>query len=555
MLTSLAGRIAIVTGGSSGIGREACLALGARGGHVVAVGRDPQRLAETAELVRARGGTAEWMSLDVRSEADMQAMAARVLAAHGRIDILVASAGILRAPGAALRTVAQTPVRDWDEVAAVNLRGTFLSNRAVLPAMIRQRSGDIINLSSLSGRVGIAFDAPYCASKFGVIGLSEALAEEVGPLGVRVQSVLPGTFLTPVWSQTGPLPRPEGLPPASRVAELIATMVLLPRDTHLGAVMIEPVLPPARTGWRQGAEASRRAAAVNRRSLTVSESPDRVKPIQEQRLMSHSTPGGTGRLDGRVVIVTGGTGGIGRATARAAAVEGASIVAVDVAQPSVDELVEELGRIAPVPAGHLGLAVDIRDEAACEGMAQATLERFGKIDALVACAGILRKRGTPPKPVVKTGLDEWEEVLAVNLRGTFLCNRAVLPSMIARRSGTIINISSVSGLKGRAHDAPYCASKFGVIGLSQSVADEVRSYGIRVQAIMPEAIATPMWDQNHPMPPPGDALPPERVADLILFMLTQPEDTMLVGPVIAPVGARRRRLASAGSAAEQPTTA
>lgn len=257
---------------------------------------------------------------------------------------------------------------------------------------------------------------------------------------------------------------------------------------------------------------------------------------------SQAKPGA--RLEGKVVIVTGGTGGIGWATCRAVAGEGGAVVVADVSRDRVEAAVRELPAPVNARAGHLGLAVDVRREDETQNLAQVTLERFGRIDALIACAGILRKRGTGPKPLVQTSTEEWDEVLDVNLKGVFLTNRAVLPAMIQQRSGIILNLSSVSGLKGRAHDGPYCASKFGVIGLSQAVADEVRTYGVKVQALMPDSIATPFWEQNHPVPPPGDALPPERVADLILFLLTQAEDTVLVGPVIAPLGARRRKTAA-----------
>jgi len=131
-------------------------------------------------------------------------------------------------------------------------------------------------------------------------------------------------------------------------------------------------------------------------------------------------------------------------------------------------------------------------------------------------------------------------VLGTNLRGMFLCNRAVVSSMIQKRRGDIVNLSSVSGREGRAHDAPYCASKFGVIGMSEALAEEVRSYGVRVQLVIPDAVKTPMWDQNGPVPCPPDALPPERVADLILYMVSLPADTILLGATIAPLRARRR---------------
>lgn len=244
-----------------------------------------------------------------------------------------------------------------------------------------------------------------------------------------------------------------------------------------------------------------------------------------------------GQLADKSVIVTGGTGGIGLAVCRAAASEGASLVIADLNQERVDAAVAKL----PEPARHLGVALDVRDEAATQALADRTLERYGRIDALVACAGILRLPGTAPKPLAQTTTQEFDAVLDVNLKGVFLSNRAVLPAMIRQRSGIIINISSVSGLKGRAHDGPYCASKFGVIGLSQCIQDEVRTYGIKVQAVLPDSIDTPFWEQNYPVPKPGHLLPPERVADLVVFMLCQPDDTMLVAPVIAPSGARRRK--------------
>ncbi len=247
------------------------------------------------------------------------------------------------------------------------------------------------------------------------------------------------------------------------------------------------------------------------------------------------------RLDGKVIIITGGAGGIGLATAQAAASLGASIVVADLDEARCTAVATEL-EAAGAP-GAIGVPIDVREEAHHARLVQAALTRFGRIDALIACAGILRLRGTPPKVLVDTSAEEFDQVVGINLRGVFLANRAVLPTMIAQRSGMIINLSSVQGLQGRAYDSVYCASKSGVIGFSQAVADEVRTYGVKVQALMPAAVATPMWEQNKPAPMPGDAIAPERIAELIVFMLLQPEDTMLVGPVIAPVGARKRKAA------------
>lgn len=251
-----AGQVAIVTGGSAGIGRDVCARLAARGARLAVVGRDPDRLEqvrrECIENGGAEPGDVLTLRLDVRSASDMAEMAARTRERFDRIDILVHSAGVLRPAGAGLMRLDQTPPEIWDEVVCTNLRGTYLANRAVLPMMIEQRSGDILNLSSKSGRRGLAFDAPYCASKFGVIGLTEALAEEVKSYGVRVQALCPGTFETGVWGQAGPLPRPGNLPPSSRVADAIVFLLSLPRDACVPSHDIEPAYSLAETGWRGG---------------------------------------------------------------------------------------------------------------------------------------------------------------------------------------------------------------------------------------------------------------------------------------------------------------
>lgn len=250
-----------------------------------------------------------------------------------------------------------------------------------------------------------------------------------------------------------------------------------------------------------------------------------------------------GRLAGQVAIVTGGGGGIGSPACAALFREGARVVVVDRDAARVDATMAELGRIRPGDEGRstLGLALDVREEREVDAMVRRTLDRFGRIDVLVHCAGILRSAGEGPKLLVDLSAREWEDVLATNLRGTFLCNRAVLPAMIAQRRGHIVNLSSTSGRHGRAFDAPYSASKFGVIGLSESLAEENRQFGIRVHVVLPDAVSTPLWSQNGPVPPPEGALPPERVADLILYLVTLPQDTILGNLVIAPFKSRRRK--------------
>jgi NAD(P)-dependent dehydrogenase (short-subunit alcohol dehydrogenase family) len=242
-----------------------------------------------------------------------------------------------------------------------------------------------------------------------------------------------------------------------------------------------------------------------------------------------------GSLEGKVVIVTGGASGIGRATCIELARQGARPIVVDIDQGRVEELVGVLQTQAA-----MGIVANVKVEQDMHDMVRKVLERYGRIDVLVHCAGILRMKGSGPKFLHQVSLEEWNAVIDTNLKGTFISSRSVVPIMIKQKSGQIINISSTSGLKGRAFDAVYCASKFGMIGLSEAMAEEVRSYGVRVHVVLPDAVDTPIWEQNLPVRAPEDSLSPERIASVIVYLMGLPEDTVLDHLVIRPFRGRRR---------------
>lgn len=238
-------------------------------------------------------------------------------------------------------------------------------------------------------------------------------------------------------------------------------------------------------------------------------------------------------LNDKVVIITGAAGGIGAATARLMAARGAKLVLVDRSAAPLQAVADELGAIA--------LPSDVTAEADMIRMAEVALELHGRIDVLIAGAGILRTSGTP-QMVADTSFADWKRVLDVNLSGTFLSNRAVLPAMLAQKTGDIVNISSVSGKQGRAFDGPYAASKFGIVGFSESLAEEVQREGVRVQCLLPDAVDTTIWDQSGGLAlKPRLMLTPERVANFIAYLVTLPRDTYLLNPVVAPVPLRQRR--------------
>ena len=195
-------------------------------------------------------------------------------------------------------------------------------------------------------------------------------------------------------------------------------------------------------------------------------------------------------LKDSVAIVTGGARGIGRGIAQALAGEGAHVVIADL--PSAQEDMEQT-RALVEDAGVQALLshCDVRDEAQTAALAQTTLDRFGRIDVLVNNAGVISVA-----PVVAMTEEAWDLVIDVNLKGTFLCSKAVAPHMIEKRAGRIVNLSSLAGLRGQPALAHYCASKFGVIGFTQSLARELAPANVTVNAICPGEVDSAMWQET-----------------------------------------------------------
>ncbi len=185
------GRVAIVTGGSQGIGETIARDLAAEGARVVLVDIQKDKLEAVAGSIVEAGGLAEGREVDVSDTAAVERAVAAVSAAHGRIDHLVNNAGITR-DGLLMRMKEE----DWDAVLRVNLKGTFNFSKAVLRTMIAARYGRIVNIASVAGLMGNAGQANYAASKAGVIGFARSLAREVGSRGITVNAVAPGFIVS-----------------------------------------------------------------------------------------------------------------------------------------------------------------------------------------------------------------------------------------------------------------------------------------------------------------------------------------------------------------------
>jgi 3-oxoacyl-[acyl-carrier protein] reductase len=190
---SLKDKVAVVTGASQGIGRATSLALAAAGAKVVAAARNVEKLAGLVSEISAAGGEAMAVPMDVADAAQVKAGFQQVLAKFGRLDILVNNAGIAR-DGLALRM----KMDDWDAVIRTNLTGAHLCTQQAMGAMLKQRSGRIVNVTSVVAETGNAGQANYVAAKAGLIGLTRAIAVEIASRGITVNAVAPGFIATPM---------------------------------------------------------------------------------------------------------------------------------------------------------------------------------------------------------------------------------------------------------------------------------------------------------------------------------------------------------------------
>jgi NAD(P)-dependent dehydrogenase (short-subunit alcohol dehydrogenase family) len=188
------GKVALVTGGSSGIGRAAALAFAARGAAVAVASRRDGESGETVRQIVAAGGRALFVKTDVSESAQVQALVARTVEAFGGLDYAFNNAGIEGTPFVPLHEYDEAT---FDEVVATNLKGVFLSMKHELPAILA-RQGAIVNMASVAGLTGSRMGAGYAASKHGVVGLTKSAAKQYAPAGVRINAVAPAVILTPM---------------------------------------------------------------------------------------------------------------------------------------------------------------------------------------------------------------------------------------------------------------------------------------------------------------------------------------------------------------------
>ncbi len=233
-MSDLNGQVALITGGSSGIGFAIAETLLAEGMTVAITAREGKRLEAAAETLRKKGGRVIAAPTDVSKASQVEAFVSQVMHEVGRIDLLVNNAGIFR-----LGEIADLSEADWDAVQNINLKGAFLCTKAVLPIMKNQQSGYVVNISSVAGKTGFGEASAYCASKFGLIGLTESLLEEGVKDGIRATAICPGYVATPMVAGVD-VPQSEMIPPED-IAKIVQSLLQLSSLTVIREIVVNRV--------------------------------------------------------------------------------------------------------------------------------------------------------------------------------------------------------------------------------------------------------------------------------------------------------------------------
>jgi len=235
-METLAGQVALITGGGRGIGAETAKQLAQRGATVALVARTQAQLEDTVAQIRAAGGKAHWFVADVSDEGALREAVQGALGITGNIDILVNNAGFIQSVGA----IESSDPAEWWRTLEGNLKGLYLTTRLVLPSMLEQGRGQIVNVLSVAGARAFAGLSAYSCAKAAGLMFTRVLAKEVRKRGVRVMAILPGAVDTAIWGEGAGVPDREKMIRPESVAQIIVQMLTTPADATIDELLVLP---------------------------------------------------------------------------------------------------------------------------------------------------------------------------------------------------------------------------------------------------------------------------------------------------------------------------
>ncbi|OEL18250.1 Short-chain dehydrogenase reductase 2a [Dichanthelium oligosanthes] len=468
----LEGKVALVTGGASGLGKAAAHEFIQEGAQAVILADINCKLGP--ETARELGPKAHFVHCDVAAEDSVAAAVDAAVARHGRLDVMLNSAGVVGPLSPGTSQLASLDFAQFDAVMSVNVRGTLAGIKHATRVMVAPPAGagadggvggSIICMASISGILGGLGTYPYSVSKFAIAGIVKAAAAELSRHGVRVNCISPYAVATP--------------------------MVVDQFSALLGGAADEAQVVAIIRGLGELKGATCEAVDIARAAVYLASD--------------------DAKLEGKIALITGGASGLGKATAHEFIQEGAAAVVIaDVNSRLGLEAAEELGPRAQF------VHCDVTVEESVAEAVDATVARHGRLDVMLNNAGVVGSLAGTSR-MADLDLAQFDAVMAVNVRGTLAgikhATRVMAPP-VGAGSGSILCMASVSGVLGGLGTYPYSVSKFAVAGVVKAAAAELSRHGVRVNCISPYAVPTPMvMDQFSTML--GGAADEEQVAAII----------------------------------------
>ncbi|KLT40068.1 NAD(P)-binding protein [Cutaneotrichosporon oleaginosum] len=525
--------VVLITGAGGGIGAGYSHFYGARGAKVVVNDVSAQSAQKVVDEIKAAGGQA---AIAVGSVTEGQKIVDQAVQAFGTVHVLINNAGILRDKSFKKMDDAQ-----WDAVIAVHLKGAYSMTKAVWPLFRQQKFGRVINTSSPAGIYGNMGQANYSAAKMALVAFSKSLSIEGVKYDIRANTIVP--LAASAMTQTVMPPEVlKGLNP-DFIAPIIGALTARNGPDVRGRIFEvgggfyselrwerskghlfktdDTFTPTAiRHEWKKITDFSKDVEypgdlkAAGRNLMAVIEKQPGLKPNEQG-------PPPPVDFKGQTVIITGAGAGLGRAYAHLYSKLGANVVVNDVSAQNAEAVVKECEQLGAKAAA----AVCSAEEG--EKIVKVALDKFGGVQVLVCNAGVLRD-----KAFVNMTEEQWDTVMAVHLRGTFRCCKAVWPIFQEQKYGRILVTSSPNGIIGAHGQGNYASAKAGLIGFGRSLAIEGKKNNILTNILAPSAgtaMTATVWTEEM-----VKTFSPDFVAPVVAFLTSK--DQKGTGQVIETYG-------------------
>ncbi|PPQ99137.1 hypothetical protein CVT24_009327 [Panaeolus cyanescens] len=517
---SFKGHTVVVTGAGGGLGKSYSLLFASRGANVVVNDFNAEAAQKVVDQITAAGGKAV---VNTSSVTDGAAVIKTAVDAFGTVTILINNAGILRDKG--FKNMSD---KEWDQITEVHLKGAFSCTKAAWPLFRKQKFGRVINTASAAGLYGNFGQANYSAAKMGLVAFSKTLAREGAKYNIKSTAIAPmaasamtETIMPPemlanlspeyVAPFVAAICHPDGPDASGKVFEVGAGFIAELRwERSNGAIFKtdDSFTPSAvKAKWEEIVDFS------NPYYPNAVTDVDAVGKLEAAKKLPRNPQSAEEvRYDGQTVIITGAGAGLGRAYAHMYGRLGANVVVNDLNEKGANAVVQEV-----TSAGGKAVAAICSAEDA-DKIVQIALEKFGGVHVLIANAGILRDKSFQAMTE-----QEWDIVVAVHLRGTYKCAKAVWPIFQKQKYGRIVTTCSQVGIYGNFGQANYSTAKAGITGLTRTLAIEGKKYNILANAIAPSAgtaMTSTIWPQEM-----VDAFKPDFIAPIVGYLTSKDNDS------------------------------